>query len=70
MASRCKNEKEYLLNAKKIIRKIRGLNKENLSDMFFGLLPDKVSLHLTLDKILASISEVEKIPEVKRHYEF
>lgn len=70
MASSCKNEKEYLLKAKKLIKEIKELDKFNLSDMFFGSPPDKQSLLLTLKKILANISEVEKIPEDKRHYEF
>lgn len=70
MASSCKNEKDYLLNAKKLIKEIRGLDRDGLSDIFFGSLPDRPSLLLTLDKILVNISEVEKIPENKRHYEF
>ena len=70
MASSCKNEKEYLLKAKKIIEEIKKLNKANLSGMFFGSPPDKKKLHLTLEKILINISEIEKIPEEKKHYEF
>lgn len=70
MASSCENEKEYLEEAKKLIQEIRELDDEDLSDMFYGSPPKKVSLLLTLDKILANISEVEKIPENKRHYEF
>ena len=38
--------------------------------MFFGLPPGKKKLHLTLEKILTTILEVEKIPENKRHYDF
>jgi hypothetical protein len=70
MASSCKNEKEYLLKAKKLIKEIRGLDNDELSDMFFGSLPDRNALLLTLDKILVNISDVEKIPETQRHYEF
>ena len=70
MASSCKNEKEYLLKAKKLIKEIRGLDQDELSDVFFGSLPDRHVLLLTLDKILVNISDVEKIPETKRHYEF
>lgn len=70
IASSCKNEKEYLLRAKKLIKEIQELDKSDLSDMFFGLPPDKEYLFLTLKKILTNISEVEKIPEDKRHYEF
>ncbi len=70
MASSCKNEKEYLLKAKKIIKEIRGLDQDELSDIFFGSLPDRDALLLTLDKILINISEVEKIPETQRHYDY
>jgi len=70
MASSCKNEKEYLDHAKKIITEIRNLDKPSLSDLFFGSPPDKLSLNLALDKISNNIEKVEKIPENKRHYEF
>ncbi len=70
MASSCKNEKEYLLKAKKLIKEIQELDKSDLSDMFFGSPPDIEYLLSTLKKILTNILEVEKIPEDKRHYEF
>lgn len=70
MASSCEDEKEYLIKAKQLIKEIQRLDKYALSDMFFGVPPDKIKLHLTLEKILTNISEVEKIPENKRHYEF
>jgi hypothetical protein len=70
MAASCQNEKEYLMNAKKLIMKIRGLDNDKLSDMFFGSLPDRNGLLLTLDKILVNISNLEKIPESQRHYEW
>lgn len=70
MATSCKNEKEYLVEAKKLIKEIQELDKSALSDMFFGSPPDKKYLLSTLKKILTNISEVEKIPEDKRHYEF
>src|SRR5258705_1314895 len=70
LASSCKNEKEYLSKAKKLIEEIQEFDKPDLSDMFFGSPPDKKYLLLTLKKILINISEIEKIPEDKRHYEF
>lgn len=70
MASSCKNEKEYIFNAKKLIKEIRNLDKHALSAIFFGSPPVKKSLLLTLDKISENISEIENIPENKRHYEF
>lgn len=69
LASSCKNEKEYLRKAKKLIKEIRGLDETDLHDMFFGLPPHRDHLLLTLNKILTNIAEVEKIPEDKRHYE-
>ena len=70
IASLCKNEKEYLIEAKNITRLIKGLSINELTDLFFGFPPDKASLLLTLDKISANISEIEKIPENERHYDF
>ncbi len=58
MASSCKNEKEYLIKAKKLIKEIQKLDKSNLSDMFFGSPPDKKKLHLILEKILTNILEI------------
>ena len=66
LASSCKNEKEYLLNAKNLVEEIRELDESDLSDMFFGSPPNKTKLLVTLKKILTNISTVEKIPENKR----
>lgn len=70
IASSCKNERGYLIKAKKLIKEIQQLDKTSLFDMFFGSPPDKKKLHLILEKILINISEVETIPENKRHYDF
>lgn len=70
MASSCENEKKYLIEAKKLIKEIKALDKSGLSDIFFGSPPEKKYLLSALKKIAANISEVEKIPETKRHYEF
>ena len=70
LALSCEDEAEYLLEAKKLIKEIRNLDIFDLSDMFFGSPPEKKSLLLTLDKILTNISEIEKIPENKKHYDF
>ena len=55
---------------KKLIKEMKTLDKSSLSDIFFDTIPDKKYLLLCLQKILTNISEVEKIPEAKRHYEF
>jgi hypothetical protein len=70
LASSCKNEKEYFQQSKDLIMEIRGLKKSDLSELFFVSPPAKKDLFLTLKKILTNISEVEKIPEDKRNYEF
>ena len=70
IASSCKNEKEYLMQSEGLIKEIQNLDKSTLSDMFFDSPPDKKKLHLTLEKILTNISEIKKIPENKRHYDF
>ena len=70
IASSSENEKEYLFKAKKLIKEIQGLEKPDLSSMFFGSPPDKINLLATLKKIQDNISEVEKISADKRHYDF
>lgn len=70
MASSCINETEYLKNAKLLILEIRNLDEYDLTDMFFGTLPNQKALKKTLNKIIQNIKEVEKIPEEQRKYEF
>ncbi len=42
IADSCKSEKEYLIKAKKITKAIKGMGKEELTDLFFGSMPDKI----------------------------
>ena len=70
LASSCKNEEEYWENAKELINKIRGLDEYDLSNMFFGNIPDISHLYKCLQQIELNIAEVKAIPEEKRHYEF
>lgn len=70
LASSCENEKEYLVEAKKLIKEIKSLTTYELSDVFFDSIPDKKDLHRSLYSILANILAVEKIPEEERHYDF
>ena len=70
LASSCKNEEEYLKNAKELINKIRKLDEYDLSVMFFGNAPNTSHLLKCLKQMELNISEVESIPEKKRHYEF
>ena len=70
LASSCENEGEYLHEAKALVKEIQKFDKSRLAELFFDSIPDKKYLHLSLKKILNNISEVEKIPKAKRHYEF
>lgn len=70
LASSCKNEKEYLMNAKELINEIKKLDDYDLEDMFFGNLPNISLLNKCLQKIELNIAQIEEIPESKRHYEF
>ena len=70
LASSCRNEEEYLKNAKELISEIRGLDEYDLEDMFFGNSPNTSHLYKCLQQIEINIAEVESIPKVKRHYEF
>jgi len=70
LASSCKDEKEYLAKVREVIKYLRGLDNNALSDIFFGIIPKKAILFKTLDKILENIINVEKIPENKRTYDF
>ena len=69
LASSCKNEEEYLKNTKELINKIRELDEYDLSGMFFGNIPNTSLLLKCLKQMELNISEVESIPEKKRHYE-
>jgi len=70
MASSCKNEEEYLLNAKKLINEIRELDEYDLEDLFFGEIINSSNLYECLKQMEINISKVESIPKEKRHYEF
>jgi hypothetical protein len=70
LASYCKDEDEYFIKVSELISEIRTLDKEELSDIFFGNLPNIKSLYLTLDRIINNIKKVNKIPKERRHYEF
>ena len=70
LASKCKDEEEYLHKASVLINELRSMDKEELSDVFFGNLPHMKALKVTLDRITVNIAEVRKIPVEKRHFEF
>jgi hypothetical protein len=70
IASDCKDEDDYLNKASDLISELRTLDEEELTDVFFGKLPDTESLNLTLDRIIKNIAQVRKTPKEQRHYEF
>ena len=70
LASHCKDEEEYLDMALELIDELRSMAGEELTDVFFGNMPDIISLNLTLDRIIQNIGQVRKIPKELRHYEF
>ena len=70
LASSCKDEEEYLNKSEQLISELRLCDKEELTDVFFGNLPNIKSLNLTLDRVIKNIDRVRKIPKEKRHYEF
>ena len=70
MASSCKNEDEYLLNAKKLINEIRELDEYDLEDLLFGEIVNSSNLYKCLKQMELNISQVESIPKEKRHFEF
>jgi hypothetical protein len=70
LASDCKDEKEYLTQAKQLAEGILKVDDFILEDLFFGSIPDKTKLNLALREIISNIEEVKKIPMDKRHFEF
>ena len=70
LASSCISEEEYLKAAKELIIEIRYLDEYDLSDLFFGTLPNIPKLYTCLKQIELNIEKVISIPVKKRHYEF
>ena len=70
LASSCKNEKDYLMNAQELIYEIKKLDEFDLEDMFFGNLPNISLFNKCLQKIELNIAQVKAIPESKGHYDF
>jgi hypothetical protein len=70
LASDCKDEAEYFDKVSEFISELRTLKKEELTDIFFGKIPNAKSLNLALDRIIENIEKVKRIPKEKRHYEF
>ena len=65
----CKDETEYIDKAEKLTRKILQVDEDQLYDLFWGDPPVKDKLDSTLQKIIANIEKIRKIPLEKRHYD-
>ncbi len=70
LSSSCQNETEYLEKSKKLATEIAELDDFELEDFLFGNVPEKIELKQTLDRIIANIDLVNRIPLEKRNYDF
>lgn len=70
LASECDDENEYLQKSRELIEEIRTLEREDLKDIFFGVMPDIAKLNVALDKIINNIEKVQRMPISKRKYDF
>ena len=66
----CADEQEYIEESKKLIAQIKKSNDDEIDDLFFGEPINRKKLHKALDRMLGNISNLEKIPQDKRHYDF
>lgn len=69
IAKDCKNEREYLDKAYNLSKKILALSDNELLDFFWGEMPDKTKLILTLKKIISNVIEIRKISTDKLTYD-
>ncbi|MBC7827609.1 MAG: hypothetical protein H7122_07680 [Chitinophagaceae bacterium] len=59
LAYSCKNETEYLEEARQLIDYLRKAKESSYPDIFFDEIPRKIALLATLDNISANISAIE-----------
>jgi len=64
IAKDCKDERDYLEKAYNLAKSILKLTDNQLQDFFWGVVPDKTKLILTLNKIISNIIEVKKILQI------
>ena len=55
----CKDEKEYIEKAEKLVHRMLKFNEYEVDDMFFGEPPTMESFHKVLHKILTNISTLK-----------
>ena len=68
LASRCKNEDEYINSASKLIREIKRAKQDEYLDIFFGLEPSVKSVHNVLNKMETNIQTITKTPLTERNF--
>jgi ribose 5-phosphate isomerase len=69
IAKDCKNESEYLDKAYNLSSMILTFSDNQLIDLFWGEIPDKIKLIKTLNKIITNIIEIKNIPIDKLTYD-
>lgn len=68
LASKCKNEDEYIQSASVLVDSLKIVKQKEYWDIFFGKTPTLESVHSTLNKIEKNIENVKKIPLNKRNF--
>lgn len=68
LASRCKNEEEYINLALKLIKEIRAAKENEYLDIFFGHEPSIKSVHQVLDRMEKNIKMINKIRLIERNF--
>jgi hypothetical protein len=68
LASRCKNEDEYIQSALMLVNSLREAKHNDYWDIFFAKTPTVKSVHNVLDKIERNIQNICKIPLTKRNF--
>ena len=56
----CKDEAEYIANAKKLIEAMFEYDEHDLDDIFFGNPPSKKRFHAALTRIKSNIDQLKK----------
>lgn len=60
LSYKCKDEKEYIEKAEKLVHRMLNYGEDTVDDVFFGESPSIESFHKALHKILANIVALKK----------
>jgi hypothetical protein len=69
LAADCDDEEEYLNECLKLIRELKRLKRDQLSDVFFDNEPDITEFKKALDQIKEAIDRVKSIDVSKRKFD-